>query len=498
MKKKSLITLFLIALSLFSQFCVAVSAQEQAEKADSRAQDVAVFSLEECVRFAVYNSFEVQMAKLDLLIAETDIMPAVAVFDTFLTGNIGYTEDKRQELSVFAPDNDQTNVYSVGASKKLPTGTELNATWSDTRTWSDTIFVTKNPAHNAELKLEARQPVGKNLFGYVDRGNVTITELAIMNADLETKDRIEALMADVERAYLNLVFAKKNQYIFERILQKATDLYENDKRSFDIGLLERVDLYNSEANVTRREAELLIAENNYKQAEENLKLIMNMGDNTHLISEEDLKTEPLEKDLSSCLKEAFENRRDYRISKRDVKIKGLDVKLKENMKWPEIDLVGTWAMNGLERKFGKAFGKTTVNDNSYYYAGVEVTIPVENNQARGEHKKAKFEKERALTRLKEVERTIITEVGNAFHDVLAYESSAVFTKKAVDLELKKLNEEEKRYKYGRSSTKRLIDYQQDLLRAALEHTRFVFDQRLSKVNLQRTMNVILKKYEEVL
>ncbi|MGB2629989.1 MAG: TolC family protein [Candidatus Omnitrophota bacterium] len=472
--------------------------EAEEENRGSMTQDVRVFTLEDCVRYAVYNSFEVQMAKLDLLIAETDIMPAIAVFDTFLYGNAGYIEDKRQELSVFAPDNDQTNLYSVGVMKKLPTGTELSATWSDTRTWSDTIFVTKNPAHNAELNMEARQPVGKNFFGYVDRGNVTITKLAIMNADLQAKDRIEAIIANVERAYLNLLYAKKNQYIFERILQKARDLYENDKRNFDIGLLERVDLYNSEANVTRREAELLIAENNYKRAEENLKLIMNIDQEVYLISEEDLERKSLEMDMPYCLKEAFLNRRDYHISKRDVEIKGLDVKLKENMKWPEIDLVGTWAMNGLELEFDKAFGKTTVNDNTYYYAGVEVTVPVENNQARGDFKKAKYEKEKALTGLKEVERKIVTEVGNAFNDTLAYEASTVFTKKAVDLELEKLNEEEKRYQYGRSSTKRLIDYQQDLLRTALEHTRFVLDQRLAMVDLERTMNVILKKYEEKL
>ncbi|MFQ5952654.1 MAG: TolC family protein [Candidatus Omnitrophota bacterium] len=497
MKTKVLLTfLMLQALVLACYFPPLLVAED--EESLSLSSNVRVLSLTDCVRFAVYNSFEVQMAKLDLLIAETDIMPAIAVFDTFLSGNVSYTEDKRQELSVFAPDDDQTNVYSAGITKKLPTGTELSATWSDTRNWNNTIFVTKNPSHNAELTMEARQSVGQNFFGYVDRGNVTITELAIMNADLQTKDRIEALIADAERAYIDLLYTKKNQYIFERILQKATDLYENDKRSFDIGLLERVDLYNSEANVSRREAELLVAENNYKRAEENLKLIMNMGKDIHLISEEDLVTQPLEKDLPYCLNEAFLNRRDYQISKRDVEIKGLDLKLKENMKWPEIDLIGTWAMNGLEVKFEKAFKKTTVNDNSYYFAGVEVSVPVENNQARGDFKKSKYEKEKALTRLKEVERDIITEVGNAFNDVLAFQASTVFTRKAVDLELKKLNEEEKRYKYGRSSTKRLIDYQQDLLRAALEHTRFMLDQRLSMVDLERSMNTILKKYEEEL
>ena len=461
-------------------------------------QDVRALSLEGCVGYAVYNSFEAKLAKLDLLIAETEIMPAIAVFDTILFGDVDYAEDKRQQSSVFAPDDNQTNIYSIGITKELPTGTELTAAWSDTRSWSNTPFVTKNPSHNAELTLEARQPVGQNFFGYADRTNVSITKLAIMNADLATKDRIEALIADTEGAYIEVLYAKKALNIFRRILNAATDLYETQKRNYDIGLLERVDLYAVEGNVATREAEFLVAENNYNRARENLKLTMNMNEDVRIFTTDELVSDPAEEGLSDYMKTAFDNRRDYKISKREVKIRGLELKVADNMKWPEIDLVGTMAMNGLEGKFNHAADKSWVADNTYYSAGIEVSMPIENNLARGQYKKAKYEKEKALVNLKEVERTIITQVGNAYNDTIAFQASLIFTKKAVDFELSKYTEEEKRFKYGRSSMKRLIDFQQDLLRAALENARFLFDQRRSKVDLERTMNVLLGKYEETL
>jgi outer membrane protein TolC len=68
----------------------------------------------------------------------------------------------------------------------------------------------------------------------------------------------------------------------------------------------------------------------------------------------------------------------------------------------------------------------------------------------------------------------------------------------VELQSKKLAEEEKRFTYGRSSTKFIIDYQRDLLRAELEEAKFMLDHAQAKIDLARAMNVILDKYEDML
>ena len=105
-----------------------------------------LMSLNDCVKYGIYNSFEVRLAKLDLYIAQTDLMYSEAIYDTFLYGGIGYEEDKREQLSVFAPNDSQTNTYSIGLSKTLPTGTEVNAEFSNVRYWDNSVFVTQNPA----------------------------------------------------------------------------------------------------------------------------------------------------------------------------------------------------------------------------------------------------------------------------------------------------------------------------------------------------------------
>lgn len=473
-------------------------ADEDAVPKSEASPAVREVTLGECIDFAIENSFDVKLAKLDLYIAETKLLYSEAVFDAFLYGNVSYIKDQRQQLSVFSPDNSQTNNYLGGIRKKLPTGTEIDVQLSDTRVWNNSAFISKNPSHDAELKFNMRQPVTRNSFGFADRANITLTKMAIENADLETQDRIEALVTSVETSYVELLFARKNLEIFEGMKQRAIDLYENDKKSFDIGLIERVDLYNSEANLATRDAEVVIARNSYLMAENDLKLKINMQDDIHIVPAEGLVPEYPEQDLPACLKTAFELRRDYKIHKRDVDIKGLALRVKGNMLWPEIDLVGTMMMNGLEKDFKKSMGKVTVVDNVYYYGGIEVDIPIENSLARSEYDKAGFEKEHAIVNLKKTERTIITQVADAYDAVEAYGGSIKFLGKAVMLQSAKLEEENKRYKYGRSSTKTIIDYQRDLLRAELENSTALMRQRKAKAYLDRIMNITLQKYEELL
>ena len=336
MKYINTITSVFLAVSLIFLPGTSYSVTDSGDQA--KAPEVLSVSLDECIRYALHNSFEVKLAKLDLYIAETDKLYAEAVFDTFVYGDVGYVEDRRQPVSVFSGDGRQTNTYSLGISKELQTGTQLSATWGDTRNWVNNPFVTVNPAHDALLMMEVSQPVGKNFFGYVDRTNLSVTKLAIKNAGLRMQDRIEALVAEVEKAYWDIVYAARSVEIQTDMVAKANRLYDANVKNFDMGIVERADLLASEANVLIKEKDLMIAENTFKNSGENLKLLINMPAAEDLVPSEVFNKAPMDFDLAECLKTAFENRRDYKIRERDVKIQGLTLKMKGNEMWPEIDL----------------------------------------------------------------------------------------------------------------------------------------------------------------
>ncbi|MBD3296578.1 MAG: hypothetical protein GF392_04355, partial [Candidatus Omnitrophica bacterium] len=275
-------------------------------------------------------------------------------------------------------------------------------------------------------------------------------------------------------------------------------LYAQEQKNYELGLRELGDLYATEANVANRKAEVLAARNTYDKAADHLKLVMNAGQDVEIGPSDVLKTVRLRKKLPEYLDQAFKYRRDHRIRLRQVEMRDLDLKLKKNELWPEVDLTLSMAMNGLERDFNRAAGKSFVNDNTEYIAGIEFELPLENSLSRGRYDRAKQEDKKALVRLKENERRIITEVTVAYNDVVSFGKSMRYTSKAVELNRQKLEEEKKRFKYGRSTTKRMIDYQSDLLRAQLQDIRYTADHRKAKVRLFRSVNMILDNYRELL
>ncbi|MFC1590559.1 TolC family protein [Candidatus Omnitrophota bacterium] len=453
-------------------------------------------SLEECIRMAAKNSFEVRLARLDLLIAGTDRGVAESVFDTSLFSNISYADQQSRDNSAFG-GHSLTNIYEGGASKTFHSGTELTSTVSDTRSWSNAGFTAQNPAHEVEVSLDGRQPVGKNYFGVNDRRDISVTKLAIKNSGLDMKDRIEALFASVEESYRKWAFAKENLRIYNAILKEAKDLYGINKNNFDLGRIEKGDLLASQANVITRRKNVRQAENDYRGAEEHVKLIINSAESDRLYPSDELKHEDIDVALESSLRTAFEKRRDYHKAKREVKMKNITLKTKSNERFPEIDLVGTYSANGIDRVFRKATKKFSGND-AYFFGGVEVTIPLENSSADAEYDKAAHDKEKAILSLKSVERQILTDVGDAVRDYFTHAATFKNLKEVADLQSEKLMEEEKRFNSGRSDTKRLIDYQQDSLNADLQLANGVLDLELARISLEKTLNTMLDKYEGLL
>ncbi|KJJ85778.1 outer membrane efflux protein [Candidatus Omnitrophus magneticus] len=461
----------------------------------ARGETYREISLKESLDFAIENSFDVKLAKLDLLISETDKTYASSVYDTFLTGGASYGEDKRQQSSIFYPDNSQNNIYHAGVSKTLITGTNLNAEFFDNRAWSNSQFVSLNPAHTAEAAFTAVQPIGKNTFGFIDRNKLSVTKLAVENASLTERDRIEGYIADVSKAYWGVVYSKRSVEIYEEILEKARELYDSSLKNFDMGLIERGDLLAARANLESVKSEIIIAKNNLENTIEDFKMLINMPETLDIIPLEKLeeKVNGCPSDIGACLKTSFNKRRDYMSAKRDVEIKGIELKIKKNSALPEIDLKGTMAFNGARNAFSKSMNKVTGTDNSYYYGGIEVSLSLENSASKADFLRQKYEKEKTIIKLKQIERKIITETVNSFNSVRALKESARHVEEAVNLSEEKLIEEDKRFRSGRSNMKRVIDYQDDLLRAKLKKITVLFEYTSSLIDLERVMNNLLEK-----
>jgi outer membrane protein TolC len=459
------------------------------------SKDVFYLSLADITKLALKNNLDIQIAKFDAYIKRNDLLEANSIFDTFFNANINYTKNKKDIANTILGTKSLTNEYSVGISKKIPSGTTIELEAYDKRIWDNSPFSSVNPNTEANLKFSITQPLAKNFFGLIDRGNIKITKLDIENSDITSLDTIENSLALVQQAYWELVLRYQELKIKEDMLKEAEKLYNIYKRKIRIGLVEEPDLLAADANVSLRENSVLEARMLLNEAKNNLLYLLNLTDlKKQIIPIDKLNTQVETLDLYKELKQATQNRRDYKIVKKQIKSEDINLSLKKNALWPEIDLEASFTKNGIDPNYKNAWEEITSQDHNEIYVGLKVSMPLERREEKAQYNKSKLNKAKYLLLLKRIERIIFRDINNNVTQVNTLANQVETNKKIVRLQERKLKAEEVKLQYGRSSSDIIIRFQEDLLNARLNLARALFSYRIALINLERNKNTLLSKY----
>jgi len=452
-------------------------------------------SLDDVSKLALENNLDIQIAKYDVYISRYGLDKANSIFDTFLTATAGYSNDRSESSTTFSGNKKLENTYGLSLEKKFPTGTKVTLESSHTRAWSDSSFVSINPAVDAEAKVSLSQSLGRNFFGLQDRLKVKLAQLDIAHSRYISLDDIEKSLADVQKAYWNLILKERELEIKKDMRKEAEKLYLRHKENYSLGLVEEPDLLASEAYLKQRENDVLIAELMLKTAENDLLFLLNRpGSEVSIIPKDSLDFSLRKEDLYSVLNSAVNNRRDYKALRNEALQKDISVRIDKNSLWPEIDLETSLARNGVDRKAGQAWSNVTSEDNPALFLGLTVKVPLENREAKSGYNISLAEKEKVLLRLKKTERLILRDVNNRVSAVNTLKRKAEASKEILALQKEKLEAEEKRFKFGRSSSDLIIRYEEDLLNARISLANDLYNYKISRIDLDLAENSLLNRY----
>lgn len=480
--------LIMIVLLVFS---VAALAQEKQKEKVVKKQ----VSFEEISRLALENNLDIQMVKLEILRKRYDLDVTKSIFDTELTLKGEFEKDRFESNSTLAADDTITRTLTAQLEKKLPTGTTLEITLKSEREKTNSDYVRFNPVDQAMPGVSLTQEISRNFFGLQDRIKVKVSKLDIEMFEWASLDDIETKLAISQKTYWNFVYQYQELKLREEILGKAKDMYALYQKRFNNGLVEEPDLLAMQANVEIKEEELLIAQLNLLKAETTLLFLLDQSNFSVSLEPKD----NLEATFEFCnkveqLKSAFNTRRDYKKQKSFIEKTRLEVISKANSLWPQIDLKATYARNGLDDTISSAWSKADTQNRPYFYAGVSITTTLERNDTRAQLNQAKLDKRNALLKLQNIEHQIMREIFDVVNEINIFALEVAANRKIVDLQERKLAAEEKRLKFGRSSSDILIRYQEDALDAELNLLRSQLEYRTALIDLVLKKNVLLEKY----
>lgn len=316
-------------------------------------------SLNEAVKRALENNNDIEVARDDVRIAETQLRSLEGFYDPIFS----FTPqiDKRitpQQSSLGGSGRSGTTTsttYSFTPSLNKSFGRgggNYNLNFANNHTNTSSTFSFINPYYSSNLSLTFTQPLLRNRSIDNTRRLIRIKKKELEMSDSDFRQRTIEVISQVQRAYWELGFALRDQQNQLANLNLSRENLRRVEAQIAVGTkapLERAEVQTELAN---RESSLLVSVQNVSIAENNLKqLIFKDATAPEWTAQLTPTDTPAFNDtpvnLVDALKEARDNRPELRRLRLTNDINKIDLQFFRNQTKPQIDIQSTLATTGL-------------------------------------------------------------------------------------------------------------------------------------------------------
>jgi len=485
-------------------------------------------SLQDCIVRALKSNLDVSVQLYTPKIAETSVLQAQSAYSPVFSINSNWNENNRKSYTILDGatilESDFTSL-NLSLQKKFELGTTVTFTLGTNRSYSNSSFYTYNPSYNSQYRLDIRQPLLKNFGSKINNYQINVASNNHQISLNQLKLNLINLVYNVEQAYWNLIFAIEDLKVKQQSLKLAKDLLEKNRLQVKVGTLPPMDVLASEAEVASREGDVIVAESAVKNAEDNLKRLLNfeqMEWDKEIFPVSKPEFETREFKIDELIKIALSNRAELKQAELELANKELQISYTKNQLLPSIDLVGTFYSTGVSgdipiydsadpfnrRIIGKIKGSTVDSldeafKNRYknYAVGLTISYPLFNSAEKANYARAQLEAEQTSLQLKSLQQQIIVEVRTAVREVETAAKRVEAAKVARELAEKKLQAEEKKLAVGLSTNYQVLQFQRDLVTAQTSELRALIDYKLALSKLEKALGRTLESnginFEEV-
>lgn len=481
-------------------------------------------TLEQCVALALQNNTGLKIGRVDPALAAAEVRSAYSIFDPAVFGETAKFRSNAPASSTGPFTSASNQLYQqninwdVGVRKTILSGGQLALEWTSNRQSSNPNVVSVLvPEYTSGLDLTLNQPLLRDFGWRYALLQVDVAETVEEAAYFQYAAEVADLVRRVETLYWVVVLAAENVRVEQQGLDLARELLRQNEGRFKVGALPRTAVLESEAEVARREANLLRAQNLHSIALDDLRATINFREEgaaslLRIEPGERPAVEPYQIDLQSSFDSALANRNELTAARLDVDAKLLLRKAAENQLLPRLDLIGAIGLNGLSGRdatdptnpnqftqvdprvvggYGRALELLRDGRFYQYTIGAAIEIPLSNAAAKAEYAKANLEATRSRLNLRQLEEQVTQEVKTAADNLDSQSKSVDATRIARELAEENVRNQKARYDVGLATTKDLIDFQERLTRAQQEEIAALTRYNTSLADLRRADGTLL-------
>jgi outer membrane protein len=420
-----------------------------------------VFTLDESIETALKQSVLIHAAQEGVLGAEAQKKEAFTGFLPKLSTSYNYTRfNINPYLTVPA------GAFGPGTpASTITAGTQDNYTWA----------------------TEIRQPL------FAGGGIMANYEASKIGHDISRMDEaaaIQDIIQEVKVSYFNILKTERLLGVARQSLEQLQAHRYVAQNFFDVGLIPRNDLLQSEVQVANGEQSLIRAENGVELAKSKFNTVLRRNINDPVQVEDILTYLPYELKFEDCLQVAMENRPEIKSQALKVDQAKSLVKLARSDFYPTVSAVGHYERVGdTPGVSGTAFKDAE----SWYVMGVASWTFWEWGKTKYRVDASRSRENQSIDLLNNTRDQITLEVKNAYLLMRESGKQVMVTKKAIEQAEENFRINQERYREQVAASTDVLDAQTLLTRAKSDYANALSEYHISHARLERAMGTISSK-----
>ena len=325
--------------------------------------------------------------------------------------------------------------------------------------------------------------------GGKNQANIKKAKIGVESASLTTQRAQEDLKLSVIKAYYDALESKKTVGVRQETVDKYQEHYTNVSQLYAAGSKAKIDVIRSQVELSDARQNLIKAENSYEVDLAELRNYLNIDRSEPLNLTTDFSYLAFDQDMNACLDYAYANRKDLQVDKNKLAQQEQAIKAAKAGYLPTLNL-----SVGLSES--QRFNPSSQNSHSASATlGLDWNI-FDSGVTRAQVKSAETDRDIAKLTYQKDKESIDLAVREAYYNMREAEKRFNSTQDAVHQAEEDAFIAREKYRAGEGLMLDIIDAQEALSKAKLNHISAQYDYARYKATVENAMGVELTPEEK--
>ena len=464
-------------------------------------------SLEQCRALALQNNLKLKADLINPTLAAERLSAEEAKFESSFFANASATKWEQPSGRVVdigdgtfipvidASQTEQTNA-DLGVQIPLRTGGRVTFDLADNRFEDLNGDPNYTPSFTNRFSMSLSQPLLRNAGKWANTHSIRLAGYDRQMADARTKLEVITVLAAIDRVYWRLYAARRELDVRKQQYDLSQAQLEQVRRLVGVGERSQVEIIRAEAGVAQQLEAIIIAENNLRDRERELKRVINkagLNMQTPTVLVPLTEPDPVHYELRrpELVRMATESRMELLELQLQLLRDASTVDYMRNQALPLATLEYSYNINGTGFARNDSYDLLYHSDFTGHRLNAQMVIPIGNKAAKSRVRQAIYQQRQRLARRNDREAMIELDVLNAIDQADANWQRILAARQNSILNGRLYEAERRQFELGMRTSTDVLDAQTTFANAQSAEISALTEYQIALVDLSYATGTIL-------